>query len=134
LEELALAQYLDAFTGYAAGDVTLAIDRSAEPHEPREQSCPSSRQSSGDDDHNGEDRGPSDHRREHTRGPRTLDRFGGNGIMGAPTREELAVEQLEPKRPGTLGAAGSTVSVLSLAVQVAAYAGIAMGLVGTVAR
>jgi hypothetical protein len=54
--------------------------------------------------------------------------------MRAPTREELAVEQLEPKRPGTLGAAGSTVSVPSLAVQVAAYAGIAMGLVGTVAR
>lgn len=43
------------------------------------------------------------------------------------------MEQLEPQPPRTLGAAGSTVSVPSLAVQIAAYAGIAMGLVGTVA-
>jgi hypothetical protein len=82
LEQLSLAQDLDAFTRDPARDVAGALDRAAEPNETGEQPGSSGGQAPGDHHEHGEEAGTHEHRREHT--PRRRSE--------PPAREEVIIE------------------------------------------
>jgi hypothetical protein len=82
LEQLALAEDLDAFTRDPARDVAAPLDRAAEPHETGEQPGSSGGQAPGDHHEHGEEAGTHEHRREHTPPRRS----------GPPARQEVVAE------------------------------------------
>ncbi len=88
LEELPLAQDLDALTGDPARDVPLALDRAAEPHEPRQQPGSPGGQAPGDHHEHGEEAGTHEHRREHTP-PRRSEPPGGRWVTDEAAEDRI---------------------------------------------
>ena len=90
LEQLALAEDLDAFTRDPARDVAAPLDRAAEPHETGEQPGSSGGQAPGDHHERGEEAGTHEHRR-HTP-PAAREPPAGRGVTTRPNGSRWSQE------------------------------------------